>query len=335
MHTTARVAARAPLECTRAHSRRPASPAAARDGRCLPATGAQVKTFDDDFYKFRVAIKELERRIGSVLMTGFDDCATIFAAFKLIESFEGLLDRETIQADLERKHLDLLRAYADDLRDVQDTFSSQRATSAVGFYLEREGPPLYMNMPPVAGALYWVRGLIDRIEGPMVKLRAMMKPLMESEEAKEVVKTHTNLLAALTEFADENHVAWGKSVENVSQAKLKQSLLVRDADSALLSVNFDPELVRLLREVKYLLELKKEVPDTALELNKNAETYRVQRGSLQLIVGKYNHMMLTMLDVEQPLLASQLKVTTPPPPRLASSWAAMRALGARRAPMIT
>ena len=45
----------------------------------------------------------------------------------------------------------------------------------------------------------------------------------------------------------------------------------------------------------------------ALELNKNAETFRVQRGSLQLITDKYNHIMQTMLDVEQPLLQAQLK----------------------------
>ena len=49
------------------------------------------------------------------------------------------------------------------------------------------------------------------------------------------------------------------------------------------------------------------MPDSALTLNKSAETFRVQRGSLQLIVGKYNHIMQTMRQVEQPLLQSQLK----------------------------
>ena len=106
---------------------------------------------------------------------GFDDCATVFASFKLIESFEGLLEREFIQADLERKHLELLKAYGKDLRDVQDTFTRQKAKSAEGFYLERDGPPLYMNMPPVSGALYWARGLLDRVREPMDKLTAMLK----------------------------------------------------------------------------------------------------------------------------------------------------------------
>ena len=267
----------------------------------------EVKQFDDDFYEFRCSIKELERRLGSVLNQGFEDCATVSAAFKLIESFEGLLEREFIQADLERKNLELLKAYGTDLRDVQDTFTRQKSRSAEGFYLEREGPPLYDNMPPVAGALFWAKGLVDRVNGPMGKLQGTMKGLLESEEAKEVLKAHASLLQMLKEFVNDQHTAWAKGVDDVSEAKLKQPLLRREADTSLLAVNFDPELVRLLREVKYLIELDREVPDVALKLNKNAETFRVQRGSLELIVGKYNHIMQTMLDVEQPLLQQQLK----------------------------
>jgi dynein heavy chain len=267
----------------------------------------EVKKFDDDFYVFRCSIKELERRLGSVLNQGFDDCATVFAAFKLIESFEGLLEREFIQADLERKHLDLLKAYSSDLRDVQDIYTRQKDQSAVGFYLEREGPPLYCNMPPVAGAIYWVKGLKLRIEEPMFKLKATLKTMLESEEAKDVMKTYGNLIEALDKYAHEVHSSWEKGVEDVSQANLKNPILRRD-EKGLLAVNFDPELIRLLREVKYLLELGKGAPASALELNKKAETYRVQRGCLQVISDKYNHIMHTMLEVEQPLLAAQLKM---------------------------
>jgi hypothetical protein len=38
-----------------------------------------------------------------------------------MDSFEGLLDRELIQADLEKKHLDLMRAYGDEVRSVSMT----------------------------------------------------------------------------------------------------------------------------------------------------------------------------------------------------------------------
>ena len=266
----------------------------------------EIKKFDDDFYVFRCSIKELEQRLGAVLNQGFDDCFTVFSAFKLIESFEGLLEREYIQADLERKYIALLKAYSDDVRDCMDVFVRQKDQSAVGFYLERDGPPLYINMPPVAGAIYWVKGLKDRIVEPMEKLKTMLKTMLESEDGKGVLKTYGNLLDGLNTFSHEVHAAWETKVEEISQANLKNPILRRDANG-LLAVNFDKELVRLLREVKYLLELGKGAPAMALELNKKAETYRVQRGNLQLIADKYNHIMSTMLEVEQPLLAAQLK----------------------------
>eukprot|EP00965_Chrysotila_dentata_P159826 5279551-Pleurochrysis_carterae.AAC.3 len=43
-------------------------------------------------------------------------------------------------------------------------------------------------MPPVSGALFWVRGLIERIEEPMLKLKQTMRLMLDTEEAKEVNK---------------------------------------------------------------------------------------------------------------------------------------------------
>lgn len=53
--------------------------------------------FDDDFYEFRCNTKELERRIGAVVSLAFDDCATVYGRFNLLDSFEGLLERPIIQ----------------------------------------------------------------------------------------------------------------------------------------------------------------------------------------------------------------------------------------------
>jgi dynein heavy chain len=68
----------------------------------------EKREFEDDFYKFRQRIKELERRLASILTQGFDDCDTIIGKFKLLDSFEGLLNRPNIQDELEKKHITLL-----------------------------------------------------------------------------------------------------------------------------------------------------------------------------------------------------------------------------------
>ena len=47
---------------------------------------------------------------------------------------------------------------------------------------------------------------------------------------------------------------WGRDIKASSQSKLKLPLLTRDTNR-ILNVNFDPDLVRLLREVRYFLLL--------------------------------------------------------------------------------
>ena len=58
--------------------------------------------FDEDFYQFRCAIKDLDRRLSSVLATGFEDLDTIQGRLKLFDAFEGLLERPIIQDELEK-----------------------------------------------------------------------------------------------------------------------------------------------------------------------------------------------------------------------------------------
>jgi dynein heavy chain, axonemal len=76
----------------------------------------------------------------------------------------------------------------------------------------------------------------------------------------------------------------------------------------MLAVNFDPALVRLLRETKYFLLLKIEVPEASLKVYEHADTFRQQIGNLDLIVGIYNKVQKTILPVEKPLVQQKLDV---------------------------
>ena len=87
-------------------------------------------------------------------LQAFDDCTTIASIFKLLDSFEGLLDRGVIATDLERKHLDLVRNYGQDLKEVADTFRETK-----------DSPPLNKNAAPHSGRVTWVRGLRERVAG--------------------------------------------------------------------------------------------------------------------------------------------------------------------------
>lgn len=254
-----------------------------------------AKKFDDDFFFFRKRIKELERQLGSVLTQAFDDCNTIISKFKLFDSFEPLLERPIIHDALEKKYIHVVKVFGKDLQVVQQLFVENR-----------DAPPVMWNLPEVVGAVFWCRSLYDRIKEPMHKMLEMHRAILEREESKEVVKVYTAVVASLLEYENQRVEEWGRDIKASSQSKLKLPLLTRDADR-ILSVNFDSDLVRLLREVKYFLLLGISVPDAALEVFKKAEFYRQKTGNLDLIVDAYNTMLRTILPVEAPLFKSHFQ----------------------------
>lgn len=95
----------------------------------------------------------------------------------------------------------------------------------------------------------------------------------------------------------------------IAKANLERPLLVRDSNTELLSVNFNPQLVALLREVKYL-EMQKEanrvIPEKAAAVFEQNETYRKYLQNLDVTVHLYNSVRETILDVEYPLVEGQL-----------------------------
>lgn len=255
----------------------------------------EAKAFDDDFYEFRGSIKELERRLGSVVSLAFDDCSTVYGKFKLLDSFEGLLERPIIQDELEKKYVGLVQSYGSDLKTVQEIFLQNR-----------DNCPIASNLPPISGALTWCRGLMERIDIPFSKLNQLERAILEREEAKEVSKVFSTIKASLQEFESQKIEEWGREVELSSHAKLKLPLVVRHPETRLLTVNFDPALVRLLREVKYFLLLGLNVPETALDIYQQVEIFRRWTGNLDLIVNMNNDVLNSLLPVERPLVMPYL-----------------------------
>ncbi|DBB00313.1 TPA: Dynein beta chain, flagellar outer arm [Trebouxia sp. C0004] len=263
------------------------------------AMNVDATQFADDFATFCGVIRELERRLGAVIAQAFDDCTTVASIFKLLDSFEGLLDRGVIAADLERKHLDLVNGYGQDLKEVADMFRETR-----------EDPPLNKNAAPHSGRVTWVRGLKERVAGPMEKLHSLPKLVLDSEEARSVQQQYDHLIVEMDQFEKATVEDWCNLISAISDQKLKQPLMSQDPQGNVLRVNFDPALVRLLRETRYFLllpDLPIEIPANALKIYERDVMFRQQVGNLQLIVGIYNNVQATILPVEKPLIMQKLE----------------------------
>ena len=247
--------------------------------------------FQKDYEEFKETVDNLEIRLGSLLIEAFDLSPCLYSRFQLLQGFDNLLERPNIADCFERRHVILLEQCIEDLRASRSLFVTQR-----------DYPPIPANLPPIAGAITWSTGVSRRIKDSVRRLSQMPGIIMQREEAQEVIRTEQGIRDSIDEYVMQKIEEWGRDVETTSHAKLKLPLLKKSRDTGSLVVNFDRDLVRLLREVKYFLVLELPVPDSALQIYEHSEVYRRQRLSLDMICQMYNKIQDVLLPVERPLV---------------------------------
>ena len=247
--------------------------------------------FGADYNTFKASVDNIEIRLGSLLIEAFDLSACLSSRFQLLQGFDNLLERPNIADCFERRHVVLLQQCIQDLKTSKTLFVSQR-----------DYPPIPANLPPIAGAITWSTGVSRRIKDSIRRLSQMPGIIMQREEAQEVLRMEQGIRDSIDEYVMQKIEEWGRDVETTSHAKLKLPLLKKNRDTGALVVNFDRDLIRLLREVKYFLVLELPVPDSALQIYEHSEIYRRQRLSLDMICDLYNRIQGLLLPVERPLV---------------------------------
>uniref|UniRef100_A0A670I2K3 Dynein axonemal heavy chain 17 n=1 Tax=Podarcis muralis TaxID=64176 RepID=A0A670I2K3_PODMU len=247
--------------------------------------------FDEDFADFQIKIQDLDRRLSTIFYQGFVDCSSFESAVKQIHMFASLLDRPLIKADVAPHYATLLEMFNVELDNAKILYDAQIAATAAGDGV----PPLSKNMPPVAGQLKWALELQERLQLPRKDLRAIDHPVMFSSEAKLIYAKYDEMIRLLQGYREKIYADWIGRVDRDCQFNLEQPLIHRDPETNLISVNFSKELVAVLREVKYLnFQQQKEIPDSAGSLFSQNETFRKFVDNLDLIVGWYNKVYLSI-----------------------------------------
>ncbi len=229
-----------------------------------------------------------------MLSQGFDDCSGIHACFRLLESFSGLLSRPIIEVDFEKKYFKLLIMMSDDLQVVGEIFQRHK-----------DAPPIHYNMAPLTGSIAWVHELKDRISKAMEKLKSLNLHASNSEEANLVKARFADLFALLDAYESNVFSQWSSTIIEPSEGNLNKPLIFREQD--LLKVNFDPKVVALLREGKYLHALNVPPPPTAENVFSRADVFRKYIFSLEHITGTYNGIRTGLLAVERPLVEAKIE----------------------------
>ncbi|NXC72870.1 DYH9 protein, partial [Anhinga anhinga] len=258
--------------------------------------------FEQDVFNFQQKVEDIDRRLGTVFIQAFDDASDLEHAFKLLDMFGSLLERPVIAADAADKYSVLISMFNSALDHARLIYSRH-----IQAELELGSPAVHKNMPPVAGALGWARELRARIQVPYGRFRHITHLCLDSAEGKRVIEKYEELIQLLDRYQEKLYADWSQTVSEKSQCNLTQPLIRRDPETKLITVNFDPQLVSVLREVSYLSSSQMgTIPLTAAEIYSSKESYRQMVASLELMVNRYNKVLKTVLEVEYPLIQGQL-----------------------------
>ncbi|XP_070581054.1 dynein beta chain, ciliary-like isoform X2 [Ptychodera flava] len=271
--------------------------------RSYDALDPNTQEFMEDYEIFTKQLNDLDRRLGAILCQGFDDCSGVESVFKLLDCYGTLLDRPLIREDFESKYPLLLEMYNNELDDAKVIYDKQMAIDEAA-----DGKaPVNKNMPEVAGALKWSDELRQRISIPMGNFKHIEHPIMNSQDAKIIFTKYEEMMNLLGKYDEKVYQDWTSGVEEKCQFNLGQPLITRNGETKLITVNFDPQLVAVLREVKYLnIRGTDDIPEKGKALYEKHETFHQYRANLDLTVAWYNEVRETVLEVEYPLIEGQL-----------------------------
>ncbi len=206
--------------------------------------------FDRDYVEFNVHIADLENKLQHFVNTSFESIGSISHSLHLLNKFQSILHRDTLKADLDSKMSIIFHNYGIELEHVQQLYEKQK-----------HNPPISRNLPPVAGNITWSRHLLNRIEEPMKQFEKHQR-VMSTKDARKIVKMYNKVAKTLVAFEFLWYKAW---VQSIDQAKigLQATLIIRHPDDNKLYVNFDHEILQLIREAKCLDRMGIDIPENA------------------------------------------------------------------------
>ncbi|XP_068610643.1 dynein axonemal heavy chain 9 [Brachionichthys hirsutus] len=261
------------------------------------------REYEGDVKEFKLKVDDTERRLGAVFCQAFMDASGLEHAFKAVEMFGSLLERPLVAAEALDRYSLLVSMFDEELDRCKLLYDKHVQTA-----VERGWSPVDKNMPAVAGGLRWAQELQQRIQTPFSKFRHLSYLCLESEDGARVIQKYEEMMQLLDRYSTNLYEMWTETVGERSQSNLGLPLISRDPETQLISVNFNPQLASVLREVRYLEGRQTEaIPETAVQIYTTRGQLRQYVTNLELTVGRYNKVLQSVLDVEQPLVCGQLR----------------------------
>eukprot|EP00754_Rhynchopus_humris_P030089 Rhum_TRINITY_DN15257_c1_g1::Rhum_TRINITY_DN15257_c1_g1_i3::g.146501::m.146501/K10408/DNAH; dynein heavy chain, axonemal len=251
-------------------------------------------TFDKAFIDFNKNIAELESSLQVFINSSFENITSTGNALALLKKFKLILNRQTLRSDLESKYMVIFHNYGLDLENVQKTYDRQK-----------QSPPMVRNITPVAGSITWGRQLLRRIESPMQNFKENKSIMGSQKESKKIIRTYNKIARALIEFETVWLNAWKQSIGNMKSG-LNATLLVRNEGK--LYVNFDIEILQLIKEARALMRMDVVIPQSAKMVLMQEQKFKKFYGQLTHAIKEYDRVVCRIIPVTRSLMAKNLEI---------------------------
>ena len=247
--------------------------------------------FDRDYVDFNLRISNLEQSMRGFINNAFEVVQSIEDSLTLLSKFQEILKRENLKNDLEAKFAVIFHNYGLEINRVQDQYEKFKGQ-----------PPLVRNLPPIAGQITWSRHLYRRIEGPMRRFQ-LYPQVLAGKDAKKLIRMYNKMAKTLIEFEHMWYQAWLNSI-NAVKAGLQATLLIRHPDDNMrYHVNFDWEILQLIRETRCLDRMGGlEIPEAARMMLLQEQKFKAYSHEMAYFLKEYKRVTATVKPVLAPLL---------------------------------
>jgi dynein heavy chain len=172
-------------------------------------------------------------------------------------------------------------------------------------YEREHDPPIPRNLPPVPGNITWSRHLLKRIEEPMKQFESNQN-VLAGKDAKRIIKMYNKVAKTLVAFEYLWYQAWVQSIDQ-AKAGLQATLIIRHPDDGKLYVNFDQEILQLIREAKCLDRMGIDVPDGARIVLFHEDKFKNYHNELHWALSEYDKVISKIIPVTAMVLRPQFR----------------------------
>ena len=249
--------------------------------------------FDRDFVEFNVDVSQLETELQQYIDKKFDLITTsIEDALKLLRKFHSILKRDSLKNSLDSKYTIIFHHYGLEINRIEEQYQKFK-----------NNPPIVRNLPTVAGSITWSRHLFHRISGPMENFPPN---LITQKESKKFVKMYNKIGYTLFSFEYLWRQKWANEVEK-AKAGLQATLIIRHYDNNKLYVNFDSDILTLIREAKCLSRIGIEIPESAKIVLLQEDKFKMYNNELQYVLREYERIVSKIRPNTKSLLVPHLE----------------------------